>query len=378
MSTGIRRWVAALGAVTVFVGGCGLYGANKQPAPAKQSANSNRNTVIKGAALKKAPGRPLRVIAFYDQTMSAVSPDPFTLVKAHPGLVDYIAPFWYEVTGTGGIIAKPQGNAATLARQDRLALLPLFNNYGGTDKMLTSATARSQAVKNIAALVKKNNYAGVNIDFQLLKSYDRPYLTKFVDALYRAMPKGKLLSMSVVPLTNANGQASAYDYAALNKMLSAVVLMAYDLHGDGTSPGPVSPYPWVSKAISRAIHAGIARDKLYLGIADYGYLWTNGSTKATTIPLKVMHQHLYGTYTWNPVYKEAYDKYTSNGATHVIWFVNDRAAAARIRLAKRYHLAGVAFWRLGYEDAKWWNTVAKALRAPEHPGTSPQHQKRSS
>lgn len=372
MSRYIKRAALIAGTTSLLLAGCGSYGANKAPAPAKKAINSSRK-VVKAPSVSKAPTahkgkalttphhRKLRVIAFYDQTMSSVKPDPFSLVKAHPGVVDYLSPFWYEVTSTGSVMAKPQGNAPALARKDHLSVMPLFNNFGGNDAVLRSASTRATAVHNIVSLVTKNHYAGVNIDFQMLKSTDRTDLTTFMDELYRAMPKGKMISMSVVPLTSGNGQSAAYDYKALDKVVSGMVLMAYDLHGNGTPPGPVSPYPWVKKSIKTALKAGISPSKLYLGIANYGYLWSGTSTKATTIPLKTMYQHKYGAFTWNPTDKEAYDKYTSGGVSHIIWFVNDRAAVDRIHLAEHYHLGGVAFWRIGYEDAKWWNRVAKAI-----------------
>lgn len=294
--------------------------------------------------------------------MSKVAPDPFSLVKAHPGLVNYIAPFWYEVKSDGSILAKPEGNARKLAQSDHLPLMPLFNNAGGKGAFLLSATARTNAIHHIVSLVKTNHYAGVNIDFQMLKASDRSDLTLFMNSLAKALPKSTKISMSVVPMTSGNGESAAYDYKALDKDVSSMVLMAYDLHGDGTPPGPVSPYPWVIKSITTTLHAGVKPSKLYLGIANYGYLWTGSSTKAKTIPLKAMHQHKYGAYTWNSTQKEAYDKYTSGGVSHTIWFVNDRAAVDRIKLAKKYHLGGVAFWRIGYEDAKWWNAVSGAIK----------------
>ncbi|NMP21813.1 glycosyl hydrolase family 18 protein [Sulfobacillus harzensis] len=347
----------ASGLGSLWLAGCGT------PAPApKPHTNSSKASKKPTTTTKPAKaGKPLKVIAFYDQTQSAAAPDPFALVKAHPGLVDFLSPFWYEVSPTGTLIAKPQGNAAILAKQDHLPLMPLFTNAGGTDSFLQTAAARTKAVDAIASTVKAHNYPAVQIDFQLLPKSDRTNLTTFMSQLKKALPTSVALSMSVVPLTSGNGESAAYDFRALDKIVDSMVLMAYDLHGNGTPPGPVSPYAWVQKSISTAEAAGVSPTKLYLGIADYGYLWTDGSTKATTIPLKAMHQHKYGVYTWNSTYKEAYDKYTANGVTHVIWFVNDRAAKDRIDLAKKDHLAGVAFWRIGYEDAKWWDTVAAAI-----------------
>ncbi len=375
-------WLLAAGVASLWLAGCG---ATPAPQP-KANVNSSKSTKAPKTTIKTADkAKSLKVIAFYDQTMSAVPPDPFSLVKAHPGLVDYLSPFWYEVSSTGSIIAKPEGNAPTLAAQDHLPLMPLFNNAGAGDVFLKSAATRAVAIRNIVSTVTAHHYPAINIDFQGLKSSDRTDLTAFMDSLSKAMPKSDIISMSVVPLTSGNGQSSAYDYTALDKVVGAMVLMAYDFHGDGTPPGPVSPYAWVQKSITTALHAGIQPSKLYLGIANYGYLWTNGSTKATTIPLKVMHQHKYGVYKWSPTYKEAYDIYTSGGVSHVLWFVSDRAAVDRIDLAKKDHLGGVAFWRIGYEDAKWWNAVSGALKGSSSPsGTaasrspvSPQYVKRT-
>ncbi len=369
----LAPWLLAGSMVTIAMAGCGT-----KPAPQPSPRTNASKTKGAPTPTSKANGR-LKVIAFYDQTMSTVAPDPFVLAKAHPGLVTYLSPFWYEVSSSGSIVSKPEGNAATLAAQDHLPLMPLFNNASGTDAFLRSSSLRTTAINNIATVVKSKKYAGVQIDFQRLKVSDRSDLTRFMQSLKKALPKNVSLSMSVVPLTSKSGQSQAYDFAALDKAVSSMVLMAYDLHGDGTVPGPVAPYAWVKKSIATALKAGIAPQKLYLGIANYGYLWTSGSTKAKTIPLKVMHQHKYGAYTWNPTYREAYDKYTAGGTSHIIWFENDRAAADRIALAKQYHLGGVAFWRLGYEDAKWWNTVAHAIgnagatTRAARPNVSPQH-----
>lgn len=363
------------GLASMWLGGCGTKPA---PQPNNKSTNAAKPNATPNTATKTSNGR-LKVIAFYDQTMSTVTPDPFSLTKAHPGLVTFLSPFWYEVSASGSIISKPEGNAATLAKQDHLPLMPLFNNAKGTAAFLHSSATRATAIHNIVSLVQSKHYPGVQIDFQLLKKTDRSDLTAFMTSLKKALPKNVSLSMSVVPLTSGNGQSSAYDFAALDKVVDSMVLMAYDLHGDGTPPGPVAPYTWVEKSITTATHAGIQPSKLYLGIADYGYLWKNGSTKAQTIPLKAMHQHKYGTYTWSSTYHEAYDKYTSKGTSNIIWFENDRAAAERIALAKKYHLGGVAFWRIGYEDAKWWSTVAGAIgngsptTQAARPNVSPQH-----
>jgi spore germination protein YaaH len=363
MRTPARLWLRAglLGAALALLSAGCSWGPTAAPKPAPKKPPRQTGSTANSPTTPSG----LKVIAFYDyQAGTAAPPNPLSLLKAHPGLVTDIAPFWYKVAADGSISTRPQGNVAALVAQLHAGLMPLFDNAGGTDAFLHTAQLRTTVVNNIVGLVTHQHYAGVNIDFQGLMPSDRQDLTLFMDQLSRAMPSNTLLSMSVVPLTNLNGASSAYDYAALNRVVGAMVLMAYDLHGDGTAPGPVSPIAWVSRSIRLAIKAGITPGKLYLGIADYGYDWPAGSTKAATVPLKVMHAYRYGRYVWVPQYAEGKAVYTSGGVTHTIWFVPDRGAVARIQLAKRYHLVGVAFWRIGYEDAKWWNAVARAIGGP--------------
>jgi spore germination protein YaaH len=365
MRTGPRGLLVTVGLALVLAG-CSF---GPQAAP-KRGPQSSAGQKSKPDATGPAQTGSLKVIAFYDASGSPAPPDPFSLLQSHPGLVTDISPFWFKVNSDGSIATRPQGNVAALVAQQHMGLVPLFNNAKGEDTFLHTAALRSTVIHNIVGLVTKQHYAGVNIDFQGLKPTDRTDLTLFMDQLYRQMPKSTLLSMSVVPLTNLNGPRSAYNYAALDHVVGAMVLMAYDLHGNGTGPGPVSPIAWVARSIRLAIKAGVKPSKLYLGIANYGYDWAGSSTTAATVPLKVMHAHQYGTYTWVSQYAEGKDTFTQGGVTHTIWFVPDRGAVARINLAKQYHLGGVAFWRIGYEDAKWWNAVATALGRPSTTGAS--------
>ncbi|CAB1128754.1 Glycoside hydrolase [Candidatus Hydrogenisulfobacillus filiaventi] len=355
-----RRLLAAAAAGLLL----GTAGCGRPAAGGPQGGGAIRSAGRGGAPTRLRSG--LKVIAFYDQSAANKTPESFSLLKAHPGLVTYLSPFWYEVGPTGSVVAKPEGPVASIAAGEHMQLVPLFNNLAGNDAFLHSPLTRTAAVHHIVDLVRSRHFAGVNIDFQLLKPGDRADLTAFMTELDHALPKGSLVSMSVIPSvsSNRNGPAAAYDLAALAKVSDAVVLMTYDLHGNGTPPGPVSPYPWVVKAVRYSIRAGLPPSKIYLGIADYGYEWRQGSTKAVTIPIKAMHQHIYGTYRWVPGVDEGTDTLVKHGVTHIIWFVPDRGAVARIELAKRLHLAGVAFWRLGYEDAKWWNAVSGALSRP--------------
>ncbi|UUZ94561.1 hypothetical protein LJK87_08460 [Paenibacillus sp. P25] len=50
-------------------------------------------------------------------------------------------------------------------------------------------------------------------------------------------------------------------------------------------------------------------------------------------------------------------EYAENGFTNVFWLENEDTVKARIDIAKKYDLAGVAIWRLGYDTPDIWKTM---------------------
>jgi spore germination protein len=54
----------------------------------------------------------------------------------------------------------------------------------------------------------------------------------------------------------------------------------------------------------------------------------------------------------------AHFSYTdSAGTQHIVWLENGQSVAAKIELARRYHLAGVGIWRLGIITTEVWQQV---------------------
>lgn len=51
----------------------------------------------------------------------------------------------------------------------------------------------------------------------------------------------------------------------------------------------------------------------------------------------------------------------SQGRDREIWFENSTGAGHKVALVNRYRLAGFYFWRLGYEDEQFWQTVRESL-----------------
>lgn len=274
--------------------------------------------------------------------------------------VTYLAPYWYKVNADGSVTASVDQQLLALARRYNVKVAPLFTNGRGNETFLLQPTVRSRAVANISAIVRSNNYAGASIDFELLRPDARVGLVSFTTQLVRSLhAMRKMVSVDVVPEGHSNLSRGAYDYHSLATVADAVVLMTYDEHDDTSSAGPVAGIDWVTRRLQEALGAGVPADKLVLGIADYGYDWS-GSGHAPTVAERdvpgIATAH-HAAIVWSSADQEPHLTYTSGGATHQIWFENSKAVGIRVALARRQRLAGVALWRMGYEDQAVWDAI---------------------
>ena len=65
---------------------------------------------------------------------------------------------------------------------------------------------------------------------------------------------------------------------------------------------------------------------------------------------------------WSDKYQEPFYVYTDpiTGAQREVWFENAATLKTKIHLVDKYKLSGVCIWRLGFEDPKFWDTLAKS------------------
>jgi spore germination protein len=256
---------------------------------------------------------------------------------------------------------------ARFARDHHVLLVPLVNNANGTSNMLWTAMTRRTAAHNLARIVELDHLDGLNIDFELLKPSSRNDLTAFVAELRRDLGPGKILAVSVFPLLGVPAAVNgADDYRGLQRYANYLVVMTYDHHYDGGPPGPVAPYGWVEANVT-ALLRRVPASKLMLAIGMYGYDWVNNGRPGPATSLSdVQAEQLAAAHGVTPQYVSDISQnrfsYTVNGVSHVVWYMGDRSAEARARLARQDHLAGVALWRLGYEDPRFWTRLEAGLK----------------
>jgi spore germination protein len=326
---------------------------------------------ILGAVRRSAPapmplgrlfGRPFQIIGFYENAAPG-EPSSWSSLKSHVGQLTTVSPRWFSVTAGGQVTDIGYDAAvARFAQAHHVAVVPLVTNANGTDGMLATAAMRRATASRLAALVQRDHFDGLNIDFELLPPGDRSALDRFVHDVRTALGPHKVLAVSVFPLVGMPASVNgADDYPGLAASATYLVIMAYDHHYSGGPPGPVAPYAWVADAVAAARRL-VPANKLVLAIGMYGYDWsrTSGPGPATTlsdVAVKALARQLGIVPRYIPSESQNTFTYRSGGTTHVVWYMGDRSAAARAALARREHLAGIALWRLGYEDPAFWRAI---------------------
>lgn len=204
-----------------------------------------------------------------------------------------INPFGYTVKQSGSLfdalaVDAPEWQILmNTARIKKVRVIPtiMWSNTEAIDRVMRSKKLRTAHIKEIVAVVKKNNFDGIDIDYEGKKAETRPYFSAFLRELYAAMGK-KWVMCTIEARTPLNDRFDvipknvefANDYAAINKYCDRVRIMAYDqqatdLRLNEAAPGPYVPVAdpkWVEKVIALAVKT-IAKKKIVIGIPTYGY-----------------------------------------------------------------------------------------------------------
>ena len=104
------------------------------------------------------------------------------------------------------------------------------------------------------------------------------------------------------------------------------------------------------KNITKTFPGVKALDNVNLQVEEgeiHALVGENGAGKSTLMNV------LSGTY--------PYGTYEGDGATYQIWLEDSKSIAEKVKLIKKYKLAGVAEWKLGFENSGIWSVITENL-----------------
>ena len=354
-------------------------------------------------------------------------------ILPHLSAFTSVMPFGYIVQNDGsmrdaynlGSTTAPAATLVAAARSAGVKIIPtvMWSNGAAIHAALSDPVARVALEDTIATLVVTGGFDGIDIDFEGKWAETKDSFSSFLEGL-RARLGGKLLYCSIearTPLADrydgtppADAGIYANDYVAINQHCDRVQLMTYDqqtidvnLNRSAASAPyiPISDTKWVEKVVTLAAQT-IAKDKLEIGIATYGYEWQ-------VTPLSISGFRYDMQWAFNPRYATALATALgltpsrngagemsmtyipsaasaaaggasppeatsgsglptatttySDGATtpaaspsyNILWWSDAQAIADKIALAKRLGVRGVAIFKIdGGEDQGLWAALA--------------------
>ena len=304
------------------------------------------------------------------------NPNSLVSLQAHADQLNYVSPWFYSVNGAGSVTGSAQPVVNDLLRAKGIKNLPMIRNSNGNANFhnaLLDPAIRNSMVAQLHTLVQQNGYDGITIDFEAISPGDEVLLTAFMTGLYRDFKTiGKTVAMALPAKTRAatTGWAGAFNYDALKPWADYFIVMAYDQHYPGGTPGPVAPLPWLNDV---ANYAGgtLGSEKIIWGIGVYGYDWNtsfvprrDGEPRTWAETQALVQQFPTGaTLDYDYVNQTPHLSYVRDNQQHEVWYENRQSFDAKVSFIQGRNFPGFAVWRLGQEDPAVWGSIG-GLRSP--------------
>ena len=301
------------------------------------------------------------------------------LLDAELAYMSYLTPFTYGIDASGGLL--PLNDASMLSQARALGTVPLMHlstlteadNFSSSRAVmvLTDSSRREALIDQIMTTISQKGYQGLDVDFEYIPAAQREAYADFIAQLRgRLAPLGLPVIVALAPKTYAAQPGllyEAHDYALLGAAADFVLLMTYEWGYTAGPPMAVAPLPNVRRVLDYAV-TEIPRQKIYLGIPNYGYDWplpfVQGMTRAQSISNQTAVELAvrYGAeIQYDQSAQSPWFTYTAeDGTPHVVWFEDARSMSAKLRLIEEYGLYGAGYWNLMRPYPQGW-TVLDAL-----------------
>lgn len=270
--------------------------------------------------------------------------------------------FEYHPTTQGNLVKVKENDSINQAWKKGITPYATLTNI--TEKgfdpnlvhsLLSNKTLRKKLITNIYTLLDRNDFKGINIDFEMVKPSDRAYLNQFIKELSIKLHHSKMQLLIAMPPKEADATPSyyhAYDYKTFGKYVDKMFIMAYNWHWASSSSGPIAPIQNVKKSVQYAITV-VPRSKLLLGIPQYAYDWPisgdirKGIAYSTQNAINNYKKYESQVYYDRVASAPAFRYIDKNGIEHEVWFEDPRSLLAKFHLVKDFNLAGLGCWHIG-------------------------------
>ena len=299
-----------------------------------------------------------------------------------------LAPTWIHVADTNGNISSiASADYVSYAHKQNVEVWMTVRDFDGgissekeSYELLSYTSRRETLITQLIAEALRVGVDGINVDFEKISDKCGEHYIEFIRELsVKCRQNGLVLSVDNYVPKSFNTQ---YDRKEQGIVADYVVIMGYDEYYAGSpEAGPVSSYNYVKEGITETLKE-VPAEKVISGIPFFTRLWKE--TPKTEEELKsdkgtdaeqysaTVESDAYGMdnaqaivkqagvdMTWDKKAGQNYATWEADGSKYEIWLEDSKSIEAKLKLMKKYKLAGTAEWSLGQESSDIWNLIQK-------------------
>ena len=270
------------------------------------------------------------------------------------------------------ITKKNEGVSVTAAHAKGLKVWGLINDFDkniSLKRILGRTSTRSRLINNLVSTAMRYKLDGINIDFEKIKSDVAPAYLEFLRELTLVCHANDI-TVTVDDYLPTDATAY-YDWKEQGKVADYVIFMAYDEHYAGSKEsGSVSSLPFVENGVDKGLQY-IPAERTVVALPFYTRLWKevkSGDGVAVTSSAYGMSsaesvlQSNSATPKWDEETSQYYAEFKADGAKYKIWLEEETSLSKKMETVMAKNVAGIAFWKLGFERMATWTTIEKYVK----------------
>jgi len=284
----------------------------------------------------------------------------------------FLSIFSYQVREDGSLASIPDERLIAAAREARVAPMMVITNIheGGSfdsdlaNVILSTPQVQDTLIQNVIDNMRSKNYSGLDIDFEYIYPADREKYNAFLEKVVNSLrPLGYIITTALAPKISAAQTGLLYvahDYPVHGTLADHVILMTYEW---GYTYGPamaVSPINQVERVLRYAVTA-IPREKILMGMPNYGYDWTlpfvqgTAARTLTNVGAVNLARNVNARIQFDQTSQAPFfNYYDAEGRRHEVWFDDARSIDSRLRLVDSFQLGGVSYWTINSFFNQQW------------------------
>ncbi len=296
----------------------------------------------------------------------------YALKKRFDSGINVISPTWFSFDKkklNGELINLVDINYVKTAQKYGIKVCPSLSDeldYQTNHEIITDGTKREFVIEQIINFADEYDLDGINIDFEGVKKNDIDFYIEFLRELSPLLKKRNLIL--IVDVFVPDAWSMYYNRKEIAETADYICVMAYDEYNlNSDEPGPVASYDFVLNGIKNTLKE-VSKDKIIIGLPFYTRIWhtKNNKFKIENVSMQVgfdFFKKRNVEFKWLDDKKYFYCEYENidENIIYKSWLEDENSIEEKLKLVKKFDLAGISGWKRGFEKKIIWELVNKYI-----------------